>query len=90
MSEELTEMQRRILAFLKVHRERTGENACYLDDFFEGLPSEELLEGKGRFRKEVGGLEKRGYIKTVAFDYQREGMKFGCYEITRKGLRAVK
>lgn len=89
MNEKLTDMQMRILSFLKAHQERTGEIACYLDDFFEGMSPEELIKSEGLFQREVGELQNKGYIKTVDVDFQREGMEFGCYQLTRKGLKAI-
>lgn len=90
MSEELTEFQKRLLGFLREEAARSDGSACYLDAFFERLPSNQTMTGKGFFLKELNNLEHKGFIETTRFGYtKREGMKFNCYKITEKGLKAI-
>ena len=90
MSGELTEFQIRLLRFLKEETARLDGSACYLDAFFEKMSSSQTRRGKGFFLKELGNLENKGLIETTRFGYtKRKGMKFSCYNITGKGLKAI-
>ena len=90
MSAELTEFQKRLLRFLREETARLGGSACYLDAFFERLSSNQTITGKGFFLKELGNLEREGFIETTRFGYtKRKGMKFNCYKITEKGLKVI-
>ena len=90
MSKKLTEFQKRLLRFLRQETARSDGSACYLDAFFERLSSNQTRRGKGFFLKELSNLEHKGFIETTRFGYtKRKGMKFNCYKITEKGLRAI-
>ena len=90
MSEKLTEFQKRLLRFLREETARLDGSACYLDSFFERLSPNQTRKGKGFFLKELNNLEHKGFIETTRFGYtKRKGMKFNCYKITEKGLRAI-
>jgi DNA-binding PadR family transcriptional regulator len=90
MSEGLTEFQKRLLRFLREETARLDGSACYLDSFFERLSPNQTMKGKGFFLKELNNLEHKGFIETTRFGYtKRKGMKFNCYKITEKGLKAI-
>ncbi len=90
MSEELAEFQKRLLRFLREETARLGGSECYLDSFFERLSPNQTMRGKGFFLKELSNLEREGFIETTRSGYtKRKGMKFNCYKITDKGLRAI-
>ena len=90
MSEELTEFQKRLLRFLREETARLDGSACYLDSFFKRLSPNQTMRGKGFFLKELSNLENKGFIETTRSGYtKRKGMKFNCYKITEKGLRAI-
>lgn len=90
MGEELTEFQKRLLRFLRKEATKSGGSACYLDAFFEDLPTDQTVRGRSFYLKEIGDLEKEGYIETVHVGYtKRRGMKFGCYKLTDEGLKVI-
>ena len=90
MSKELTEWQKRLLGFLREETARLDGSGCYLDSFFERLSPNQSMRGKDFFRKELLNLERQDFIETTRSGYtKRKGMKFSCYKITEKGLRAI-
>lgn len=91
MSEELSDLQLRVLRFIRKRRDEYGESVCYLDDILEEVASEELLREEDHFHREMGALEERGHVEMVSAGYRHRGeIRYKCYKITARGLRMLK
>ena len=90
MSDELSDLQLRVLRFIRKRRDEYGESLCYLDDILREASSEELLRDHSRFHREMGTLEEQGHIEMVSAGYRHRGeIKYKCYRITAKGLKIL-
>jgi len=95
MADELKDVELRVLAYIEDYKKEHGAKVCYLDDMFEGFGQDERLEREEEFDKAVDRLREEGYIKRASADFAKgilmqDGARFGCYDITRKGVKALK
>ncbi len=63
MSDELSDLQFRVLRFMRKRRDEYGESLCYLDDILQEVASEGLLRDDGHFHREMGTLQDRATLK---------------------------
>lgn len=63
MSDELSDLQLRMLGFMRKRRDEYGQSVCYLDDILGEVASEELLRDDDHFHREMGTLEDRATLK---------------------------
>jgi len=83
MSNELTDLQVRILRALREHKMKDISEIFSMDDFYKSLPVE---VGKSRFQEDVDILESDGYIIKIA----PASNEIGSYNITAKGLKYLR
>ena len=83
MSDELTDLQLRILRALREHKKKDTGKIFFMDNFRESLPVEVQ---KSRFQEDVDILEKDGYIFTKTKLFKQ----IGGYDITPKGLKYLR
>lgn len=83
MSNELTDLQVRILRALREHKKKDTSEIFSMDGFYKTLPVE--VE-KSRFQEDVDIVESDGYIIKMAQAFN----EIGSYDITTKGLKYLR
>ena len=83
MSNELTDLQVRILRALREHKKKDTSDIFSMDSFYKSLPVE--VE-KSRFQEDIDILESDGYIIKMAQAFN----EIGSYDITAKGLKYLR
>jgi len=90
MSDDLSDLQLRVLRFMERRKDQYDQSVCYLDDILNDLSSDGELGEDARFHRQMGKLEEQGHVEMVCAGYRhREEVKYKCYRITAKGLRSL-
>ena len=83
MSNQLTDLQVRVLRALRKHRKKDTSEIFSMDDFYKSLSVE--VE-KSRFQEDVDILESDGYIIKIAQAFN----EIGNYNIAAEGLKYLR
>lgn len=83
MTEQLADLQLRILRALREHKKKDTSEIFSMDDFYKTLP---VQVEKSRFREDVDILEGDDYIVKLA----QASNEIGGYDITAKGLKYLR
>ena len=83
MTEELTDLQVKILKGLREHKKKNTSKIFSMDGFYESLSDE---TNKSRFQEDIDILEDDGYVEKVAQAFN----EIGGYDIRPRGVKHLR